>query len=144
VAELQNAIGAPIDVAVAPALVDVGPAWLVARLDSAERLLALQPNMHRLAALEVGLGATGTTLFAASASVGNDVEVRSFAPSIGVTEDPVCGSGNGSVAAFRRERGCCPPSSSITWPARDGVSVEMVEFASRSSPRARSGSAGRA
>lgn len=108
VAELQGAIGAPIDVAVAPALVDVGPTWLVARLDSAERLLALQPNMHRLAALEVSLGATGTTLFAASAGVGNDVEVRSFAPSIGVNEDPVCGSGNGSVAAFRRERGLLP------------------------------------
>jgi PhzF family phenazine biosynthesis protein len=108
-AELQGAIGAPIDVAVAPALVDVGPTWLVARLDSVEQLLALQPNMHRLAALEVSLGATGTTLFAASAGVGNDVEVRSFAPSIGVNEDPVCGSGNGSVAAFRRERGLLPP-----------------------------------
>jgi PhzF family phenazine biosynthesis protein len=28
-----------------------------------------------------------------------DVEVRSFAPSDGVDEDPVCGSGNGCVAA---------------------------------------------
>lgn len=30
VAELQGALGAPIDVAVAPALVDVGPTWMVA------------------------------------------------------------------------------------------------------------------
>ena len=30
--------------------------------------------------------------------------VRSFAPSCGVYEDPVCGSGNGSVAVFMRER----------------------------------------
>lgn len=107
-AELQRAIGAPIDSAVAAALVDVGPTWLVARLDSAARLLALKPDMHRLAALEISLGATGTTLFAASAGDGNAIEVRSFAPSIGVNEDPVCGSGNGSVAAFRRERGLLP------------------------------------
>jgi PhzF family phenazine biosynthesis protein len=34
-----------------------------------------------------------------------DVEVRSFAPAHGVPEDPVCGSGNGCVAAFiQRER----------------------------------------
>jgi PhzF family phenazine biosynthesis protein len=29
-----------------------------------------------------------------------DVEVRSFAPADGVPEDPVCGSGNGCVAAL--------------------------------------------
>ena len=33
------------------------------------------------------------------------LEVRSFAPAEGVPEDPVCGSGNGCVAALvRRER----------------------------------------
>jgi PhzF family phenazine biosynthesis protein len=33
------------------------------------------------------------------------VEVRSFAPADGVPEDPVCGSGNGCVAALiRRDR----------------------------------------
>lgn len=31
------------------------------------------------------------------------IEVRAFAPSIGVNEDPVCGSGNGAVAAFIRD-----------------------------------------
>ncbi|MEX0445129.1 PhzF family phenazine biosynthesis protein [Xenorhabdus sp. SGI246] len=30
------------------------------------------------------------------------IEVRSFAPVCGVNEDPVCGGGNGSVAAFIR------------------------------------------
>jgi PhzF family phenazine biosynthesis protein len=34
-----------------------------------------------------------------------DLEVRSFAPAHGVPEDPVCGSGNGCVAALiRRDR----------------------------------------
>ena len=33
------------------------------------------------------------------------IEVRSFAPLHGINEDPVCGSGNGCVAAFLRETG---------------------------------------
>ena len=35
--------------------------------------------------------------------------MRTFAPSCGVDEDPVCGSGNGSVAAFQWQRGLLPP-----------------------------------
>lgn len=31
--------------------------------------------------------------------------VRSFAPGDGIAEDPVCGSGNGAVAAFRLAAG---------------------------------------
>jgi len=31
---------------------------------------------------------------------GADLHVRSFAPALGVPEDPVCGSGNASVAAY--------------------------------------------
>src|SRR5438034_900077 len=34
-----------------------------------------------------------------------DIEVRSFAPGEGVPEDPVCGSGNGCVAALVRRDG---------------------------------------
>ncbi|WP_408004474.1 PhzF family phenazine biosynthesis protein [Pseudomonas arcuscaelestis] len=33
---------------------------------------------------------------------GSDVEVRAYAPACGVNEDPVCGSGNGAMAAFIR------------------------------------------
>ena len=31
--------------------------------------------------------------------------VRSFAPADGINEDPVCGSGNGAVAAYRLDHG---------------------------------------
>ena len=41
---------------------------------------------------------TGATLFAIE---GDRVVVRSFAPGDGIPEDPVCGSGNAAVAAFR-------------------------------------------
>ena len=78
--------------------VDVGPIWLVAELAEVSALENLTPDLARLAAYYEPLGYTGATLFATD---GEHVVVRSFAPADGVPEDPVCGSGNGSVAAFR-------------------------------------------
>ena len=61
-----------------------------------------KPDYVALAAADGEKSATGTCLFAAYDSGSADIEVRSFAPACGVNEDPVCGSGNGSVAAFMR------------------------------------------
>ena len=82
--------------------IDVGPVWLTVQLPSAEAVIALQPDMESLRAL-VPEGLTGVTVFGfngPTASAG--LEVRSFAPGEGVPEDPVCGSGNGCVAALVR------------------------------------------
>ena len=106
--ELTAALRMPVDLTVAPRLIDVGPKWIVARVASDAALLAARPDFGRLAALERRIGATGVTVFAARAAAANaadDIETRSFAPSQGVDEDPVCGSGNGAVAVFRREYG---------------------------------------
>ena len=104
--ELSRALNMPIDRAAPPRLVDVGPKWLVARITSSTALLAARPDFGLLAALERRIGATGATVFAArDDGAPNDIETRSFAPSQGVDEDPVCGSGNGAVAVFRREHG---------------------------------------
>lgn len=104
--ELSRALNMPIDRAAPPRLVDVGPKWLVARITSSTALLAARPDFGSLAALERRIGATGATVFAArDDGAPNDIETRSFAPSQGVDEDPVCGSGNGAVAVFRREHG---------------------------------------
>lgn len=105
VRELEGVLGAPVVRSATPALVDVGPVWIVAALESAAAVLDLQPDLARSAALERRLRATGVTVFGAHREGDADIEVRSFAPSCGVGEDPVCGSGNGSVAAFRRARG---------------------------------------
>ncbi|MDO0955787.1 PhzF family phenazine biosynthesis protein [Mammaliicoccus sciuri] len=46
-------------------------------------------------------GTTGVTIFGENEDVKDTTfEVRSFAPNEGVNEDPVCGSGNGCVAAL--------------------------------------------
>ncbi len=120
--ELEAILGAPVDRAAAPTLVDVGPVWVVARLASADAVLQMQPDLARSTAFERRLHATGVTVFGAHAAGEADIEVRSFAPSCGVGEDPVCGSGNGAVAVFRRARGQLPATDS-TYLAAQGQCV---------------------
>lgn len=78
--------------------VDVGPVWLVAELAEVSALENLDHDPARLTRYYEATGMTGATLFAVE---GEHVVVRSFAPGDGIPEDPVCGSGNASVAAFR-------------------------------------------
>jgi PhzF family phenazine biosynthesis protein len=82
-----------------PMIVDVGPQWVIAELASMAALEGLAPDLARLADYDRTHGSTGLTVFA----VGPDgaVAVRSFAPADGIAEDPVCGSGNAAVAAYR-------------------------------------------
>jgi PhzF family phenazine biosynthesis protein len=56
--------------------------------------------MSKLEALN-WIGITGVNVFGLYPA-GADLEVRSFAPGGGIPEDPVCGSGNGCVAALVR------------------------------------------
>ena len=111
---LEEVIRSKLDRTVAPALVNVGVAWVVAQLPSVDALLSLKPDYSNSAELERRLGATGVCLYAMYPS-GNEaaIEVRSFLPSCGVEEDPVCGSGNAGIGAFRFARGLLP---------RDGAS----------------------
>lgn len=103
VAALTAALGAPP--ITPPEIADVGPIWLVAQLADAATVEALRPDQAAIAALSDALGITGITVFGATGVAtldGTDdaIAVRSFAPLHGVPEDPVCGSGNISVAAF--------------------------------------------
>lgn len=107
-----NAVGADVRTAVeaalgaslldAPVTVDLGVAWLTGQVSSGEYLRSLQPDMLRVAAAARLAGVNGINIFGMD---GETVEVRSFAPHEGTPEDPVCGSGNGAVAYYLRERG---------------------------------------
>src|SRR5687768_7211964 len=83
--------------------VDVGPVWVVGEVADAASLAALKPDMTALAEWSESLRVTGVTVFAKSNDASSAIHVRSFAPAHGVPEDPVCGSGNLSVAVFLRE-----------------------------------------
>lgn len=100
--------------------VNVGAKWLVLDLDRAENVMALRPNFSALAALSNDGGATGVTVFGSYARGGDDAyEVRSFAPADGIDEDPVCGSGNASVAAVLKAR-ARKPDFALQYSARQG------------------------
>jgi PhzF family phenazine biosynthesis protein len=106
-AELEAALGHAIPRGNAPpARVHVGPEWVVAELEDADAVLALRPDFTAIARLSDRLGCTGVTLYGRYAQgAPAAIEVRSFAPAHGINEDPVCGSGTGSVGAFIRHSG---------------------------------------
>lgn len=109
---LDAILGSGIDRTLTPAIVDVGPRWLVAQMHNADTVLNTTPDFAKLAIHDVEMGITGITAFGAwTEGSYKKIETRSFAPSCGVNEDPVCGSGNGSVAAFLRHHQATLPSS---------------------------------
>lgn len=109
---LEGILGATVERKITPMIVDMGVVWIVAQLSSASKVLALRPDFGRSAAFEHSLGATGITVFGPHETDDTQIEVRSFACSQGVQEDPVCGSGNASVAVFRQELGLLPKGRS--------------------------------
>jgi PhzF family phenazine biosynthesis protein len=102
---MMAALGSTAGAVRVKAIVDVGVVWITLQLDSAEAVTRIQPDLTRVAAA-TPRGVAGVTLFGlASSSSASQLEVRSFAPAEGVPEDPVCGSGNGCVAALvKRDR----------------------------------------
>src|SRR6186997_1845958 len=88
-----------------PCIINVGPRWLVAEMADAAAVAALEPDMQILSELSDRLSIGGVTVYGASGDGQSAIHVRSFAPAHGIAEDPVCGSGNISVAAYLRKIG---------------------------------------
>ncbi|SDC66754.1 phenazine biosynthesis protein PhzF family [Cupriavidus sp. YR651] len=104
--EMESILGAPVLREHTPKFVNVGPVWTIVQLASAQAVLDLRPDFARMAEFDRRNQSIGIVVFGAyGAGSEAAIEVRAFAPSVGVNEDPVCGSGNGSVAAFIRDAG---------------------------------------
>ena len=73
---------------------DNGPGWVAVLLESADRVLALEPDFVTMGGLDVGVVGPhdGTS--------DTDVEVRAFCPDMGIGEDPVTGSLNASIGQW--------------------------------------------
>lgn len=126
---LRAAFGADIILG-SPQIVDVGPRWVIAEIQSREALEQLAPNLSILADYDRQHGTTGLTIYADAADEG--IVVRSFAPADGIAEDPVCGSGNGAVAAYRLLSGQLSAASSYVASqgrqvGRDGIIGVRIE-----------------
>lgn len=119
-----QALGLPRAAVLRAQWLDNGPQWLTLWLDSADTVLALEPDHARMATLGCKVGVTGvhpaqgaTSLIARSSREARAfgpaheaplIEVRAFAAPVGVPEDPVTGSLNASLAQWLIEAGELP------------------------------------
>ncbi len=126
-AQLTQTLGLRADQVQRAQRLDNGPVWLALLLDSADSVLALEPDHSRLANLGQKVGAVAVhqaqqaiqliarssreaRAFSAPTERGEPplIEVRAFAAPIGVPEDPVTGSLNASLAQWLIEVGELP------------------------------------
>jgi PhzF family phenazine biosynthesis protein len=92
--QIIDAFGIDHDQVLAHHWVDNGPGWAVVRLATAHEVLALQPDLARIPTAMVG------AIGAHPDGSEHAFELRTFAPGVGVAEDPVCGSMNAAVAQW--------------------------------------------
>jgi PhzF family phenazine biosynthesis protein len=97
---VDSALGVEPSDCIGHLLVDVGPIWLVVELKDTMDIHALKPDMAGIVELSNDLKISGLTVFTLIGEAPYALYTRSFAPAFNVPEDPVCGSGNASVAAF--------------------------------------------
>lgn len=102
---LMSALGLSADAPPPVLRIDVGVVWLVADLGDSETVAKLTPLLREVQTLSADTQAAGITVFGRASDGAARLHVRSFAPILGVPEDPVCGSGNASVAAYLTHTG---------------------------------------
>lgn len=96
---LTRALGLRPEQVIAHQWVDNGPGWAVLRLATADEVLAVVPDLSAIPDAMVGV------IGDRPAGSGTELEMRTFAPSVGIPEDPVCGSMNASVAQWLLREG---------------------------------------
>lgn len=99
--------------------VDNGPGWAVLVLSSAQQVLELEPDLSRIPTAMVGF------VGPYPAGSAHDYEMRTFAPGVGVPEDPVCGSMNASVGQWLTSTGAAPANYRVSQGARLGRAGEI-------------------
>jgi PhzF family phenazine biosynthesis protein len=119
-ARAAAALGLRPDQVVAHQWVDNGPGWCVIEVASAQEVLALEPDLSALPTGMIGvIGAYPPgSPFA--------YEMRTFAPAVGVAEDPACGSMNASVGQWLISSGKASRSYRVSQGQRLGRSGEIV------------------
>jgi PhzF family phenazine biosynthesis protein len=106
VQELEAILGTGFGTSPVPCLVDVGARWVIVQLSTAQAVLDIEPDFQRMKVQDTKGRHTGVVVFGKhGADKQAGIEVRAFAPAHGINEDPVCGSGNGAVAAYIRHTG---------------------------------------
>ncbi|MBC7703228.1 MAG: PhzF family phenazine biosynthesis protein [Rhodoferax sp.] len=109
-ARIAKALGLTAEQIIAAQLLDNGTAWLGLLLDHTNRVLQLTPNFLDLKDLGYKVGVVAMRAEQAAGTAGEvpGVEVRAFAPHMGINEDPVTGSLNASLAQWLISEGHAP------------------------------------
>lgn len=98
-AQIVQAFGIAPDQVLSHQWVDNGPGWAVIRLATAQEVLDLNPDLSLIP--DAMVGAIGAHPDGSEYAF----EMRTFAPALGVPEDPVCGSMNASVGQWLTRTG---------------------------------------
>ena len=114
VGQIVAAFGIKRDRVLAHQWVDNGPGWAVVQLPTAGEVLALEPDFSVIPTAMVG------AIGAYPDGSEHAFEMRTFAPGVGVAEDPVCGSMNASVGQWLTATGAAPSAYRVSQGARVG------------------------
>jgi len=109
-----TAFGIAPDQVLAHQWVDNGPGWAVVQLATAEEVLALEPDLSGIP--DAMVGAIGPYPDGSE----HAYEMRTFAPGVGVVEDPVCGSMNASVGQWLTTTGIMTSTYKVSQGSRTG------------------------
>lgn len=97
-----------------PKLLDVGPKWVVVLAKDNKTCYDADLDLPALAALSIEFGHTGIILGGQDPSDASKYEMRAFATSEGLSEDPVCGSGSVALARYLQDHHDYAESFSFT------------------------------
>lgn len=100
--------------------VDNGPGWAVIRLATAQEVLELEPDLSRIPTAMIG------AIGAYPEGSEHAYEMRTFAPGVGVPEDPVCGSMNASVGQWLTSTGAVPANYRVSQGTRLGRAGDIT------------------
>jgi len=114
VGQIVAAFGIKRDRVLAHQWVDNGPGWAVVQLPTAGEVLALEPDLSVIPTAMVG------AIGAYPDGSEHAFEMRTFAPGVGVAEDPACGSMNASVGQWLTTTGAAPSAYRVSQGARVG------------------------
>lgn len=80
--------------------ISTGIYWAVIMLNSSESVSRIKPDHERIIEFCKNEQLVGLQTFAKNNDDQADIHARTFAPLVGVFEDPACGSGNGCIAGY--------------------------------------------
>lgn len=120
VGQIAEAFGVERSKILAHQWVDNGPGWAVVRLATAQEVLDLTPDLARIP--DAMVGAIGAYPEGAE----HAFEMRTFAPALGIAEDPVCGSMNASVGQWLVRSGAVAGGYRVSQGSRLGRAGDIV------------------